>query len=247
MSKAMIAAATLAGAGLFVGSYIGFGAAVGAPLNELVLVGALFPELEQEVIVGRPEEPEEPERTPDEVRREVMEKLRAPKRTASIVDLISVPAPYSTGELKALVTELEKGLDQLELRERAAAEREKELERRQAKLDEDYATLVRLQQSMDEWASELRQREAELDRDSGALDEEATLIRKRIGELFQDGDPEELVPRLTLFQPDEAAAVLATLPANRANELLNALQDNADWKDYAEAYAAVRSDEPEDE
>ena len=100
MSKAMIAAATLGGAGLFVGSYIGFGAAVGAPLHELALVGGLFPEPDESVIIGGDEEEMDPEPDPDKHRREIIDKLTAPKRTASIVDLITVPAPYSTDELK---------------------------------------------------------------------------------------------------------------------------------------------------
>lgn len=244
MSKAMIAAAAVAGTALFAGSYVGFGAAVGVPMHDLAVVGKLFPQPEADVIVGGTEEPDEPEPDPDQKRREMLAKLRAPKRTASIVDLISVPAPYSTAELKSLVDELEQSLDRLELRERAAAEREQELERRQAKLDEDYATLIRLQQTMDDWSSELRQREAELDRDAAARNQEETKVRSRIGELFLEGDPEDLVARLMLFEPDEAALVLNTLPSDRANQLLNALQDSARWKDYVEAYATERAKNP---
>ena len=242
MSKAMIAAVTLGGAGLFVGSYIGFGAAVGAPLHELAVVGGLFPEPEGSVIIGGDEDEEpDPEPDPDMHRRKILEKLTAPKHTASIVDLVTVPAPYSTDELKTLVDELGDGIDRLELRERQAREREQEIERRQAKLDEDYATLIRLQQSMDDWASELRQREVDLNRATAVRDEKTREVRSRIGEAFLTGDPEELVPRLNLFEPAEAAGILITLPPKRANELLNALSDNASWKDYVEAYAAERA------
>ena len=241
MKKVVVAFGLAAAAcGLFVGSYIGFAKLVGADMSRLALVGGLFAAPRSEVAAsaasadGAAEAEPEPEPA---LPAELAAQLRTPVRAASIIDFFTVQAPFSTAELKGLADKLSARADELELERRALAQRTTELEQRAAKLDEDFATLLRLQQALDQQASELRAREAEVNRDAGARFESKAQFYASMGQLFEQGDAEELVERLLAFGPEEAASVLATLPPERSVELLNALRETDRWREYAEAFA----------
>lgn len=225
-----------AGASLFLGSYVGFAKVIGADMTRLTVIGNLFSALPAKDAEPS-EEPEEQAEPAALSSSALSRELRTPRRAASIIDFFSVKAPFSSEEFKRLSDELLASSDRIELRERQLNQRERELDERSQKLDEDFSTLTRLQTSLDDLASELRQRELELERDVGVRVESEAKVHARIGELFITGDPEELVTRIMMFDAPEAAKILATLEPERANALLAAMQSNERWLEYAEAYA----------
>ncbi len=230
-----------AGATLFLVSYVGFAKVVGADMSRLPVVGGLFsapPSVNAVDDETATEDGPSAQADAAQLTETRARELRTPQRAASIIDFFTVQAPFSSEELKRVSDELLASANRLELERRELALRESALDERQEKLDEDFATLTRLQTSLDDWASELRQRSLELDRDASIKLESDARVHARIGELFAEGDPEELVTRLGMFAPDEAAKILVTLSPDRANKLLAAMKVDERWLEYAEAYAA---------
>lgn len=212
----------------FLGAFVGFSRALGAPWHEIAVVGSLFPEPPPE------EDGDEPV---------VIIKKEQPLRPAGIgvLDVFQIDSPYTTSELDQLVQTLENKLAEVDQRLIDVSEREQRSEDRATFLDEQYATLNKLRTGLETWENELRQREVEVERDEAARAAREAESWARLAKLFEKGEPADQSQRLMSYTPEEAAEILFRLKPTRAQELLDQLQGDS-WKQYAEAY---RIREPE--
>lgn len=159
------------------------------------------------------------------------------KAQSGLVGAFVMPAPYTAEELhrlqEALRTSLSQArgrLEDVERREKRAAEWERSVEERRAEL-------AQLRALLEEKETELRQREIALAKESQAKNERDEASWKEIAGFFEEGDAAELAQRLAEFEAEKAAKILGHLEDARARELVNALPKEK-YKAYLEAYRA---------
>jgi flagellar motility protein MotE (MotC chaperone) len=226
-----IAFMALGSLALFAVAFVGFAAKQGAPLGDLPVVGDLLASEE----VAEEDDPEidlvaEVDRKTD---RQIVQ------AGVGLLAAYRLPLPFSgeelgrlAGELKARKNELDRRAFALDGRELRIAEREEIQAAQFEALDEMRADLERIE-------LELEQRAAEVARDVSATKERNEASAQTRATLFAEGEPEELVGRLTKFGADDAADILVSLGPERATELLNALPETA-WLEYANAYTSAQ-------
>jgi hypothetical protein len=219
-----------AGVGLvgFTLAYVAFALVLGAQPHQIPVAGALFPAPPDEQASSSPPPAPGPSPRPEKVQ----------KAELGLLDVFQVPSPYSSSELERLVDELELKRRELDQRLDELAEREKRASERAEFLDEQYAELQRLRIGLEQWENELEQRQAEVERDEAAKAERDAESWTKLGKLFADGDAAESGKRLVGYGAQDAAKILHTLKPSRAKELLDALPAER-WKEFAEAYRTL--------
>ncbi len=224
-----IAAMVVGGAGLFLGSLVGFSRMNGVPWHKVPLVGSAFPpppEIEQP-----PQEPSvAPAPTPV-----VPPKLEAQTAGLGVLDVFRLDAPWNATQIEELVTDLKASKLELDKRLADIEKREAKLDARATLLDEQYAVVKGLRAELDRWKGELELQAAELEnakRQKNARDQAGW---EQVAKLFEKGDATELGARLKTYEAQDAAKILAKLKPARAQEILNTLSGE-EWKDFAEAY-----------
>lgn len=262
---AIISLSTLGGAALFAVSFLGFARLNGVPLNELPLVGGMFPELPEHADQAQPDaahadkpdsshttKPELPEALKPTEDHAATAHPDAPdhgpaaakpaEAHAGIFDLIDVDGLYTQDELRALG-------DSLRAKNREAEQRSAELDRREELLADRLTALDERRRTLDEFAKKLDEREREIAareaevKSSGGTDGGAEASPADLAEFFADGELDVLSKRLAGFTPEEAAKILSRLEPARAKELLEALP-TASWRAFAEAYAGAVAKKP---
>jgi hypothetical protein len=210
---------------LFLAAMVAFAHVLGAELDSLPLIGALFPA-------------DEPPAEPAVAAEPGRDAITPPGRLArlGVLETFSMESPYSASELAELVGELERRREEIELRHAELDEREQRLESRAELLDEKYADLRELFVRLEERAAELDLRAAEVQRDESAASEREASGWRTLAQLFAEGDAEDLSGRLLRYEPAAAARILSQLEPDRAKELLDALPPER-WQPYAEAYS----------
>lgn len=159
------------------------------------------------------------------------------KAQSGLVGAFVMPAPYTAEELhrlqEALRTTLAQArgrLEDVERREKRAAEWERSVEERRGEL-------AQLRTLLEQKETELREREIKLAKESQAKNERDEASWKEIAGFFEEGEAAELAQRLAEFEADKAAKILGHLDDSRARELVNALPKEK-YKAYLEAYRA---------
>jgi DNA repair exonuclease SbcCD ATPase subunit len=228
----------LGGTGLIAGSFVLFAALSGTPLSKVAGVGRLFPEDPSDPVTSSQDTPN-PEDELQEDRRtseQVLESARGP------LHAFVMPSPFSATDLEELEGSLENRMTELELRDR-------ELDRREAQLEEDrlhyidlLTELEQMRTSLLEMDDERVAKAEELDRDISAFTESEKQSYRAMAELYKAGKAKDLAPMLMkVYTPDKAALILAALPQDQVGLLLGEIFniDEALGAAYQEAYRQV--------
>lgn len=215
---------------LFIGSFLGFAAFSGTPLNKLAVVGGLFPEdVKETPSAGAAPDPMERVENDARPAEEVVRDAALPLHTF-VLDS-ALPA----AELNRLQTELKSLIRENELRSLELDNRAKELELRAQHYDDRWKEIETIRTNLMKSELELEQRKGELDRDQAAQEALEKESWKSLASIFADGKAKVLVSKLTQYEPESAAKILRALPDARAAELLAEIPDDR-YIAYTEAY-----------
>ena len=233
------AAYGLGGTGLIAGSFVLFAALSGTPLSKVAGVGSFFPEEAAGPVAatqdfGHPEdELEDDRRTPEQV----LDSARGP------LHVFVMPSPFSATDLEQLEASLQNRMMELDLRDR-------ELDRREAQLEEDrlhyidlLGELEQLRTALLEMDDERVAQAEELDRDREAFSESEKHSYRSMAKLYEEGKAKDLAPMLMkVYAPDKAALILAALPQEQVGLLLGEIFriDEAQGAAYQQAYREVQ-------
>ena len=225
-------AGTLGAIALFVSTFIVVAALSGTPLNELALVGGLFPEPTKASL-----SPAEPALRIQAESRPTAEILR---NQLSVLGSFQMPAKFTADAVLSLQNELRERTASLAEREEVFAQSDQALAAREKALAERWDDLSALRENLSGWEEELDQRSLELDRDEAVLDEEERRSWRALADMYAVGDAALAGARLSTFAPEEVAQILAGLDADRASELLAAMPAGR-YRDFLDAYrTAIR-------
>lgn len=230
----------LGGTGLIGGSFVLFATLSGTPLSKISGVGSFFPDEGVDPVaasqdLGHPEDELEEDRRS---REQVLESARGPLRA------FLLPSPFSATVLEQLEASLQNRMAELELRDR-------ELDRREAQLEEDrlhYVDLLveleQLRTALLEMDDERVAQAEELDRDRAAFTESEKQSYRSMAKLYEEGKAKDLAPMLMkVYEPDKAALILAALSQEQVGLLLGEIFriDEEMGAAYQEAYREVDS------
>ncbi len=238
-----IAAMFLGGVSLFTVCFVGFVALSGTPMNEVAVIGKLFPAPEEEsagaepgaAVVESTEERQKPKNLSDAA---VLE------ASLGVLSAWTLPSPYSTSELRALAEELKTKREEIDQRERALGRRERAVQDEEGELEERQQSLAELRSQLEGLRQELDARERALVRKEGESAATETARWAAVGRVIAELEGEEAGKRLQEYPPEEAARILSTLGDDaRASEILNQLAGPR-WKEYVDAYTAERARMP---
>jgi len=224
----------VAGLVLFVGSFAAVALVSGRHPSEIPGLG-LFVKAPEQAAVVPAHEMRSPRAAPEDVATEVPAPVA--KASSGLVGAFVMPAPYSADEIERLQQALHTALaqakgrvDELDRREKRAAEWEHSVEQR-------LSELAQLRTLLEQKETELRAREIQLAKDAQVKNERDEASWKEIAGFFEEGDPSDLAQRLAEFEPEKAAKILGNLDDSRARELVNGLPKEK-YKPYLEAYRA---------
>ncbi|MEO0651913.1 MAG: hypothetical protein AAFZ65_14655 [Planctomycetota bacterium] len=237
-----IALLAAGGAALFGVCFVSFARVAGVPLHNAPLIGGLFPAPPED------EEAETAEAGSSAESGAEPSEADLPERRNTTLDIVSanvgllggfaIPAPYSRGELEALVGELEAREEELDRRLGEVGGREQLVEERLLLLEAQAAELQALRDEIDVRAAELELRAMELRRDEDAMGADEALRFANLAALYADGDIDQAATDLQEVTPDEAAKILRNLEDDRALEILRAMPPDA-RRNYSEAWAVT--------
>lgn len=223
------------GIALFMASLLVFALAAGVPAHQVAIVGGLFPE---------PPPMEMADASEDEDGEVVRPKI-GPRSIEDVIDstIARLPtqggtSPFEDKELGTLIDkmkqqnlQLSRDLELLEARESKVAERDMALDERKNLLDDLMAQLSQRE-------ADIKLQQEELQRDQIAKDESDAERWTRVAQAFMKGKPDELIGKLIVYGPQDAARILANLTPDSASKLLNEL-DGQEFKEFNDAYSLV--------
>ena len=225
------------GLSLFFFAFVTFTALSGTPMHEVALIGSLFeapspiePETEEVVDVLPPPDPVD-----EKSQGEILE------ASTNVLGSFVLPAPFSARELEQLQNDLKSKIIDYENRLRKLRQAEKTLEERELLVEERYAELSTLRTALQEFESELALRSEEVERDEKARVAREKASWTTVARLFEKGDPEELIPKLLTYTPEEAAKIFAGLSVDRVRLLTEALPVDK-YQEYVNAYRTMQSE-----
>ncbi len=231
MNRAIeIAAMIVGGVSLFLVCFLGFAALAGVPLNEVAVIGKMFPEptggegdIESAPDHGTPA-PELPDR-------EVV------AASLGVLSAWTLEPPFSHAELKSLADELKLKTLQLDQRLKRVTEREELADQRAQDLADQFETLDELRAELEAYEADLLLRAQEVERDEEAAAELRARRWDSLARLFSEQDAAEAGRRLQAYTPEEATKILRALDEDLAVEILNTFSGDK-YIEYAEAWAA---------
>jgi hypothetical protein len=230
-----VLAMVLGGSSLFAVCFLGFSVMSGRPIGQVPFFGNLAQStVHVAPVTTDPAAPRSPDKTPTVEPRTSNQVVHA---GIGVMGAWNLPSPYSQIELRALADELKLKLTQLDAREAAAAERERQNEERTRELANQFEALERLRNGFESLEHELDLREQEVVRDEETADQRATLKWQEMGKVFADLDAEVAATRLISYEPTDAARILLGMDETTATSILNAIPDR--WKEYLDAYTEI--------
>lgn len=227
---------TVGGLSLFTVCFVGFVALSGKPVNEIALIGKVFPAPEKE------QKATEPGAGGEEVQpAKGLSDAAVIEASLGVLSAWTLPSPYSTSELRTLSEELKQKRAEFEQRELALARRERAAQEDERELEERLKSLEELRTHLEGLQQEILGQEQELSRkqSAAAAGEEArwTEVARVIGGL----EDTQAGKRLQEYEPAEAAKVLTALGDDaRAGEILNQVPSPR-WKEFVDAYTAEKA------
>lgn len=254
--------------GLFALALVGFGQIVGAPMNDLPVVGSFFPEPEVDpegegpvdeedfatdvngVPVGHPGGPLEPGELPPPLPEYADAELQLEdvitSTRAAIANYV-VSSPFSREELVNLQKELNQSLKRSRARLDELDQRELDLEEYAQLLEEKATEIDQLRQGLDRAEKELQNLRRSLDGRERSLDAREDLMDKREESIRSQEESltaeerAQLDAKASLFlnmDPEMAVARLEALPISEARRIFQRLP-----ADVAEELLNVMPDE----
>lgn len=234
-----IAALLLGGISLFTVCFVGFLGLSGKPMHEVALIGKFFEapagdgedgSATAEHAEGGDPASEEADAGHEKRDDEVIE------ASLGMLGAWTLPAPYTTSELRTLADELKRRLHRLEERDRGLDLRERGLEEQSESIAARTQDLESLRKELEAFEAALAERESVLQRGEKA---ELALRESKwseLGKVIAGLESEEAASRIAAYTPQEAAQILVTLgDGDRAVEILNQMQGER-WKEYVDAY-----------
>jgi len=228
----------LGGTGLIAGSFVLFATLSGTQLSEVAGVGEFFPQQDSDPVAASQdiENPEEEllqdRRSPEQV----LDSARGP------LHAFLLPSPFSASALERLQSSLKNRMGELDLRDR-------ELDRREAQLEEDRLHYIDLLGELEQMRTALLEMDderiaqaEELDRDREAFTESEMQSYRSMASLYEEGKAKDLAPMLMkVYEPEKAALILAALPQEQVSLLLGEIFriNEAQGAAYQEAYREV--------
>ena len=232
----------LGGSGLIAGSFVLFAAFSGTPLSKVAGVGSFFPQDATDPVASN-QDLENPEDELQEDRRspeQVLQSARGP------LHAFVLPSPFSATDLEKLEASLENRIRDFDLRDR-------ELDRREAQLEEDRLHYVDLLVELEQMRNALLEMDdervaqtEELERDIEAFTESEKQGYRRMATLYEGDETKELAEMLMkVYEPDKAALILTALSPEQVSLLLGEIFtiDEAKGAAYQDAYRRVGREE----
>jgi len=231
-----LAAMLLGGLSLFAVAFVGFTVVSGTPMSEVPMVGSFFepPQLETAPDDGE-EEKERQERLAERTDKEVIQ------ASMGVLDVWSLPSPYTRTELQTLTDELKARMHRLDLQETELAEREARVQEQLDVVAERFETIESLRAQLDSYRDELELRAQEVERVESDADARREARWQRVAGVIANLDDEVAGARLSSYSPEDAAMILTAMDDGRAADLLNQLQGER-WKEYVDAYTRLAVD-----
>ena len=230
-----IAAIALGGVSLFTVCFLGFAAMAGVPLNEVAVLGKIFPEAP---------DPGEPKPVSSQDQGEGIE-FDSPDEvyahTQGVLSAFRLDPPFTGSELKSLGDELKLKNIQLEQRLREVSGREEALDQREEALADQFEALDEMRAKLEAFEQELSLRAEEIGRDEAAAEEAAQQRWTALAAVFAEQRAEDAVTRLKAYSPEDATKILLNLDKSQAIEILDEFKGE-DFKRYSEAFAQGEAD-----
>ncbi len=235
MSIVKTALIVLGGTGLFAGSFVGVSIMSGHSFKDIPLLSKFSKE--PATPVNAPAHPMDTEPAPDEPPAETAKTPVAmtPSATASVLGAFVLPSPFSSDELSGMQSKLAARVAEADASAATAKKKERDLDDRERALLGRETELQKLKETLDSRSQEMSMREMEIKRDADAATQIEAKSWVEVARFFQDGEPEDLAKKLSLFDPDNAARVLRQLDDERAIALVNALPPEQ-YKTFLDAY-----------
>ena len=217
---------------LFGGAFLGFAKISGAPMHTLPVVGGFF---------GAPTEDDAVADAPDDAERS------SPARTvedqvqagANVLGAFVLPSPYTAEQLKDLELQLKSKLREAQLELDRMSLRRIELDEREVALQDRWAELQELRNTLERFEEDLNQRAEEIERDESARNAKERAALQDLAKVFESGEAAELVDKLKAYGEEDAAKLLAMMDVERAAELLRAMDAETSVR-FSKAYTAEK-------
>lgn len=215
---------------LFGGAFIGFASMSGAPLYNLPVVGGFFEAPDETHLIADADV----DGNRDAQKRSVEEEVQV---GASVLGAFVLPSPYTSEQIKDLEMLLKSKLREAQLELDRMSLRHIELDERETALQDRWAELQELRNTLEQFEGDLNQRSAEIERDESARSEKEVAALQDLAKVFEAGEPEELVRKLQAYGEEDAAKLLAQMDVERVAELLRAM-DEENYVRFSKAYTA---------
>jgi len=258
MNMIKTGAVALGGLMLFGGSFVGVAAIYGDSMSEVALIGRFFerPPLNDEAEGGDEVASLDPSAGPAEVKDTTdLSSMPDDRRTiheAALAQRASLPlrsflleSPFSAAQLAELELQLEAQVNEGERILMDLSDRERRLEIREQQVTDRWREIEEMKALLLERENELAKLDIELKRDQQVAEEREAKSWADLAALFQDGDADDLSPKLLTMDPDDAALVLRQLQPDRVSELLNQLNPEK-YQLYVDAYRRAGLDDEEE-
>lgn len=235
-----IVAMILGGLSIFLVFFVGFVAMSGKPVNQIAVIGKLFPG-------AHPAEQGEEgghETTPAASHETTTSHLSDSAVIESSLGILSawtLPSPYSTSELRQLSTEIKHRHEELEAREQALARRERAVQDDERGLDERRESLEELRKHLESVQKEIVLQEQALSKKVEASMAGEQARWGEVARVIAGLENEEAGKRIQEYSAQEAAKILRAMGDEaRASEILNQVP-GAKWKEFVDAYTAEKA------
>ncbi|MDZ4774733.1 MAG: hypothetical protein SGI72_16535 [Planctomycetota bacterium] len=231
------------GTTLFTGSFVGVALVSGRPAYEIPLLKnfaqkPVKPPDEHTAVPHVVTDAHEPEITHEEVRAKAPMSHHVDEvvpTKASVLSAFVMPAPFNSDELAQLQSKLALRLEEAEVKLATVKDKERALDERERALTGREKELQGLKNELDTRTKELAMREQELRRDGDANAAAEEKSWTELARFFQEGEVDDLVKKLTTFDPKDAAKILHQMDDERAIALVNALPQDQ-YKTFLDAY-----------
>lgn len=204
----------LGGLVLFLGTFLVAAMLSGAPMHEVAIVGAFFPEPDAGGgnDTGAPVQVvhEDPVRSPAE----------AMARQAGVLGSFTMPAPFNSTDLHKLEAELKTKIRENVALQKNLREGQLELDKERADLDDDYRKLIDLRTKLEEFEQSLELRQQELERDEAAASARAENGWRDTAAIYAAAEPAAAAVMIAEETPADAARLLHLLKPEEASAIL---------------------------
>jgi flagellar motility protein MotE (MotC chaperone) len=231
------------GTTLFVGSFVGVALMSGRPAHEIPLLKNFAqkpekPQGEKAESAHAEDVTHEPVAQHEETHETPVSNRHADESVptkASVLSAFVMPAPFNSDELAQMQSKLALRLEEAEVKLATAKDKERALDERERALTGREKELQAIKNELDTRTKELAMREQELGRDGEANAAREEKSWTELARFFAEGEVDDLVKKLTTFDPKDAAKILHQLDDERAIALVNGLPQDQ-YKSFLDAY-----------